>query len=118
MKTTEKEMVEVCSVIENPSVDLVLCSPPLLDLNGLCHCLSHAPGHVPVLIPRPGQSFPPCRDPGFRVAYIDDALVAQAIELDKVCVRLIPTLGPHGKMAGGGLGIPGPCSNINSEILI
>ena len=89
------------------SLSQALCCPPLLALDGLCHCPEYAPGHVPVLVPRPGQAFPACRDPCLRLLYIDDALLATAIKLDKDCAPLLPTEGPHGRLAGCGLGIPG-----------
>ena len=70
-------------VVTSPCAGLTsskLCSP-LLDLNGLCHCTAYSPGHVPVLAQRPGHSYPPCRDPSFRVLYIDDALIASVINI-------------------------------------
>ena len=89
--------------LEDPS----LCSPPILDLAGLCHCPNYSPAHVPVIIPRKGQSFPLCHDPCFWALYIEDALLAPVIRLDDECVPLLPNHGPHGRLAGCGLGIPG-----------
>ena len=54
-----------------------LCSNPILDLHGNCHCDKYEPAHVPVLLPRPGRSFPPCRDTAFRALYIDDSILQQ-----------------------------------------
>ena len=39
--------------------------------------------------------------------YIDDALVASTIHVDKECVPLLPTEGPHGRLGSCGLGVPG-----------
>ena len=39
--------------------------------------------------------------------YIDDSVLASAIHVDKVCVPLLPTLGPLGVFESCGLGIPG-----------
>ena len=39
--------------------------------------------------------------------YIDDASCAQTLDLDKMLVPLIETEGPHGRMAGCGMAIPG-----------
>ena len=69
--------------------------------------MEYPPGHVPVLVPRPGQTYPPCRDSILRVLYIDDALIATTIRVDKECVPLLPTDGPHGRLGSCGLGIPG-----------
>ena len=65
---------------------------------------SITPGHVPVLAPYPGLA---CREPSLRLLYIDDALLASVVKLDQVCVPLLPTLGPHGRLASSGLGVPG-----------
>ena len=48
--------------------------------------------------------------------YIDDALVAQSLNLDKLCVKLLPTLGPCGMMASCGLGIPGPWTSLEHKL--
>ena len=79
----------------------------MLSPDGLCHCTAYSPGHVPVLAQHPGHSYPPCRDPSFRVLYIDDALIASVINVDRDCVPLLPTYGPHGRLGSCGLGVPG-----------
>ena len=84
-----------------------LCSTPVLDLNGMCHCPAYQPVHVPVTIPKPGRSFPPCRDPCLRLLYIDDALLATTVHVDRECASLLPTEGPYGRLWSCGLGIPG-----------
>ena len=53
------------------------------------------------------MAYPPCRDSSLRLLYIDDALIATPVYLDRSCVPLLPTLGPHGKLSSCGLGIPG-----------
>ena len=83
------------------------CTSPLLDLDGLCHCVNHQLRHVPVLQPLKGKSYPPCREPSFCVLYIDDALVASTVRLDYELVPLLPTDGPHGRLGSCGLGLPG-----------
>ena len=70
----------VIPVVEGPDIDVealkpvtdgvnvdefVLCSQPILDMNGLCHCPHYDPGHVPVVVPRPGRSYPQCGDTFF-----------------------------------------------------
>ena len=83
------------------------CSP-ILDLNGLCHCLSQENSPHTAYLPVPaGFAFPPCRNDSLRLLYIDDSLVAVPLYLDRCCVRLLPTDGPYGRMLGCGLGIPG-----------
>ena len=100
--------VSTQSVVDSShNVSPDLCCSPLLDLDGLCHCGAYSPGHVLVQVPSRGQSFPPCRNPCFRVLYIDDALLASTIRLDSDCVPLLPTYGPLGRLAGCGLGVPG-----------
>ena len=84
-----------------------LCKTPVLDLNGQCHCPNFDQEHVPVLAPQKGTSFPACRDKSLRLLYIDDALIATPVHLDRSCVPLLPTYGPHGKLGSCGLGIPG-----------
>ena len=54
------------------------------------------------------HQFPKCREPSLRLLYIDDALIASVIRLDKEAVPLLPTLAPHGRMGSCQLGIPGP----------
>merc|ERR1712208_119518 len=83
-----------------------LCNP-VIDLSGLCHCLNREVPHVPVLVPLRGRAYPPCRDESFRSMYIDDSIVASVVYLDQDCVPLLPTLGPHERFDGCGLGIPG-----------
>ena len=39
--------------------------------------------------------------------YIDDTSCAQTLDLDRMLVPLIETEGPHGRMAGCGMAIPG-----------
>ena len=92
-----------------------LCDP-ILDLWGLCHCPYYPPAHVPVLGPNRGQSFPACRDPCLRLLYIDDALIATPIRVDHDCVPLLPTEGPHGRLASCGLGIPGSWLQLQHRI--
>ena len=48
--------------------------------------------------------------------YIDDTLIAHAINLDKLSVKLLPTLGPWGKMASCGLGIPGSWTTLEHRL--
>ena len=83
------------------------CSP-ILDLNGLCHCLSQENSpHVAYLPVPAGFAYPPCRNDSLRLLYIDDSLVAVPLYLDRCCVKLLPTYGPYGRMLSCGLGIPG-----------
>ena len=84
---------------ESEQITFPSCVDPVRDMDGLCHCKSFVNRHPPVLPHFPGQSFPPCRDPSLRLLYIDDALLATTIKIDKVCVPLLPTLGPHAKLA-------------------
>ena len=106
---TAAEQVGETVETANESIDVnnPLCSPSLLDLNGMCHCTAYVGIHVPVLVPLPGRAFPACRDVSFRALYIDDSLLATVVHLDRECVPLLPTLGPHGKLDGCGLGVPG-----------
>ena len=69
--------------------------------------MNHQLRHVPALQPMKGKSYPPCREPSFRVPYIDDALVASTVRLDYEHVPLLPTDGPHGRLGSCGLGLPG-----------
>ena len=54
-----------------------------------------------------GRVFPACRDRLFRALYIDDSIIASVVRVDRDCVRLLPTHGPHGVMESCGLGVPG-----------
>ena len=51
--------------------------------------------------------FPNAEKNVLRLLYIDDALLASALYLDRDCVPLLPTEAPHGKLASCGLGMPG-----------
>ena len=83
----------------------------------MCHCdARELTPHVPFLPIPNGSSFPECRNSCLRVLYIDDALVAQVLNLDKLCVDLLPTLGPTGKTASCGLGIPGPWTSLEHRL--
>ena len=39
--------------------------------------------------------------------YIDDTLLAATFYLNRDCVQLLPTAGPHGRLSSCGLGVPG-----------
>ena len=74
---------KVTDAVGSPALVQPQWCDPTLDLNGLCHCDSQeCVPHSPYLSYSQRWSYPPCREPSFRVAYIDDALVAQALELD------------------------------------
>ena len=90
---------------------------PLLDINGLCHCnVRTPPAHVPFLPVPTGSSFPQCRNNSLRVLYIDDALVARSLNLEKLCAELLSTFEPSGKMASCGLGIPGAWTSLEHRL--
>ena len=48
--------------------------------------------------------------------YVDDASCAEHVKLDKVCVPLLPTAGPHNKMLGCNLAIPGAHTQLQHRL--
>ena len=58
----------------------------------------------------------PCREPSIRLLYIDDALIATTIKLDREAVPLLPTYGPVGRMGSCNLGIPGDWINLQHRL--
>ena len=81
---------------------------PLLDCDGLCHFdVGGLTRHVTYPTQIPGQSIPQCKDNAIRLLDVDDPTCAERLSLDKVCVPLLSTLGPFGKLQSCQLGIPG-----------
>ena len=110
----------VTAIVGGSGVPCVETGPfclPVLDLEGLCHCsrFEIAP-HVPVLPQLPGSCFPLCREDSLRLLYIDDASLAQRIDLNSMLVPLLQTAGPHGRMAGCGMGIPGQWLSLQHKL--
>ena len=123
--TVEVDLVSVPAILEFPSeeapdgeagepVESPRQAPycvPTLDMLGLCHC-----AHPPFLPPLAGHMFPKCREPCLRLLYIDDALLATSVRLDRELVPLLPTLGPHGQLESCGLGLPGEWNSLQHRL--
>ena len=113
--------------VEIPTYDY--CNP-ILDHTGQCICNVNAPystpivtmvthmvqpnssmqtrvPHFPYLPPLPGHSFPMCRNNACIKMYIDDASVAESVDLKKSTVPAHETYEPKGHMNQNKLAIPG-----------
>ena len=72
MTVTLLQIFEAAQRIVSPAY----CSP-ILDMDGLCHCLRQDTTPYAAFLPvPPGFAFPPCRNTSLRLLYIDNSLLA------------------------------------------